>query len=263
MFIIEILFLSLSTFAIAFFLSSGFKSTILLYVGGGLFILFRIVAPFLEYNPSIILRGIVPLMLIIPILYDGIVLGKENPEEKYFSYLGFGTAIIIIFIILSWWRAGNYADILWGILLIILTFFTFVCGKASNKIHKRIFLILGTLVFFLWISGVFLHPVIWGGDFSLINIMISLKGNISFFVFPAMFFLGNYSKMGLLSNQVIHKKVFLYFVSMFAVSIFIRNPELTPFLNMIPILGDKLPELSSGVTVISIPLVGILIRKQK
>ncbi len=218
--------------------------------------------PFLEYKqPSIILRIIVPFLFLIPIYYEQIVLSKEKSEEKYFGFLNFFTAILFCFILWSWWRAGNYADILWGILTIILAPFTFVCRKASNKIHKRIFLILGTIVFFLWISGIFLHLIIRGGDLSLVNIMSSLKGNIGFFIFPTMFFLGNYAKMGLLSDQAIHKKVFLYFMSMFFVSVFIRNPELTPFLNMIPIIGDKLPELSAGVTLISLPLVGFLIRK--
>lgn len=262
MFTIEILFLFFSLFAVALFFASGFKNTVLLYTGTGLLLPFFIITPFFEYYASIIMRVIVPFLLIIPAFYDGLVLSKDKAEEKYFGFLSIGTIVIFVLLILSWWRAGNYADILWGVLLITLAIFTLVCEKITDKTHKKIFLALGTITFLTWISGIFLHPIMANADFSMANIMLSLKGNIGFFIFPTMFFLGNYSKMGLLHNQDIHKKVFLYFGAMFAISIFIRNPELTPFIDKIPILGDKLPELSAGVTLISMPLVGLWAKNQ-
>ena len=90
--------------------------------------------------------------------------------------------------------------------------------------------------------------------------MLSLKSNLWWFFYPTMFFLGNYAKMGLLNNKEIHSKIFVVVVTMFLTSFLIDYPEVGAFLKIIPFIGNKLPELTAGVAIVSPVLIGPIIK---
>lgn len=198
---------------------------------------------------------------ITALLYDRIVLGRENPADKYFGFLQIGLWLAIILMVIHVLRFDATCEDVWLLPLAFVGVATWICKKREGLGHKRVFLWTGTMSFLLFLIALVLYPLVGAGKIDPNTLNQSIRLNAGMFVFLAMFFLGNYAKLGYLSDFAIHKKVFLVFVVLYSLPIFARYPQLSPFLETIP-FGDK---LLIGAIIGSIgfaPTIGVVLRRQ-
>ncbi len=217
------------------------------YVIGTIYFVYLIVRYFLfpEHEMTVWSRCMVPFLIVPMIFYDSMILEEEEePSERYFGFLYWGQLFWVTPLI-SVFTKGVRPDDIFIVPNLLLIPFTFICAKSNRK-HQTYFVIFGIATMILWLGDLLLHPVLAGADVNVPTILLSLKFNIGYFIFAILFFFGNWAKLGLFENSSVHRKCFFWLMAMYAISIFARQPELAPFLDRVPLLGDKLA--SAGAT---------------
>ncbi|KKK93603.1 hypothetical protein LCGC14_2691240 [marine sediment metagenome] len=260
-FIIDATLFAFAILSVAIYFSSAYRIDWPLTASALVSVLANVIAYHLEsWVPSLLL---LPGSLFISasvLLYDQTIISSENPGDKYFSCMEYGLIIFAGIMLVSVFRYGLKPDDIFIILFLFLGCATWFCQKSNRNDHKKRFLIYGTLSISIWCLAIIFHPIIAGFPISLENINKSIRLNAGYTIFLAMFFLGNYGKLGYLQDKALHKKIFSIFFAMYSLSIFMRYPQFAPFLKTIP-HGDKLPAIAFLGFIGFPPVVGLILRK--
>lgn len=267
MLVIEIAVLGISLLGFGVFLASGFKSAGLSGVACLLCAVLKLVSASRDIELTIIARAVAPLLAVPPFVYVWLARKEAAAAERYFDlviYSGFGLS--------GWsaahlWFARNHlpwcCQMMWTAAIVlgaVTALFSVICWRTTGTRHRRFLMVFGPTLLLLYFLGIALKPVVEGYPLSVDSSLVALRSVMGLLVLPAAFFIGNWIKEGALGDAAIHGKVFWIFVAMFAVSYFANNPELTPYLDRIPLIGEGVAPASVVLVLVFPPTVGFLLR---
>lgn len=258
MIVVEIVILVATLIAVGVYISAGFRHSWMLYFVLGVWLAALIFSFFSAWNPTVIMRPIT-LVLIVPItLFDIIVKGNDPPDEKYFNLSSLGvfiTAPVFGFRVLLY---RMRPDDVWLAMVIITSLSTWLCNRAPKQSFRLRFTVIGTILFVIWLAALTLYPLIDTGEVTSENLSLSLRINAVFFLFLMFFFMGGYTRLGLVKKDFSHAKIFVVAATLMLFSWSARFPELEEIVKNLP-FGDKLPNVASAGLVALGPLTGVLL----
>lgn len=257
MVVLEIAILISAILALGYSISSGFKNVWVILTPMLFWVAYMVPSTIGQWERTLIIDPLTTALLAPALLYSFIVAKEDPPDRMYFNLILISGIVLTPIVILQIANHGLIPDHLWAALVLLTSLGTWLCTRVLAANFRFWFSVTGSIFFLLWLCALAIHPMIFMDSLSIETLLRSLQLNARFFTVLVAFYIGGYSRLGLLKDEISHGKIILGYTTLMFLSWQARYPELEPLFRLFP-YGDRIPIVASVSLIIYGPLTGVI-----